>query len=249
MKIIRYNNIEYKLKHVDELDDKEKTNLKSFNPDSKHDKYVLSEDGYRVPIIRYNQLNKYQYTIVTPIGTIKYPNGIVHTEKPYNGFGDGTGTKITDKQRKFAEIYAATRDRYKAIVETYGTTDKNNASVMAHKLLSMKKVKNLVDKLTKEAMDDLGIDRLWILQGIKDIAEDTEDKSRLSALKELSEIIGMKKKVTINASTQLPDHILREITGESQGTPTGLLTEYAEVGDDDKSNGSSESETPEEDVQ
>jgi hypothetical protein len=232
MKSVRWNDKEYKLYHVDELDEKEKTNLKSLGPEVKHGDWVLSADGYKVPILKTTLLGKYQFTITTPLGTFKSPHGIIHTETPYNGFGNGDSTWITGKQRKFAEVFAATRDRVESIWAA---------------LLSMKKVKNLVDQLTKEAMHDLGIDRLWILEGIKEIANDPDDKSRLSALKELSEIIGMKQKVTFGAQLPLSPEILKEITGESRG-PSKLLTEYTEAGENED-NGGTKNESPEEDVQ
>lgn len=205
----------------------------------------MSDDGYRIPVLGFYTLNKYQYILNTPLGAFKQPGGRIDTVEPYKGFGDGTGMAMSDKQKKFAEIFAKTRNRPQAIMESYDVKDRKIAHTMACKLLKMTKVKNLVDKLTAEAMSDLAIDRAWILERLKKIADegDADGKGQLPALKELVEIIGIKTKVNVGMNLPLSDELMTAITGKKE--PVAML-EY-EVTDED--NGEPESGTLEEDAQ
>jgi hypothetical protein len=246
MKTVKFKKKEHILYHIDELGEKEKTKLKSLNPGSKYDEYVLSDDGYRIPITGFHNFNEKMFVLYTVIGYFKVPGGRVDTEKPYNGFGDGTKGVLSGKQRKFAEIYAKTRDRYKAVTEAYNITNRKSAHSMACTLLKLSKVKNLVDTLTAKAMDDLDINRTWILERLKKIADegDADGKGQLPALKELVEIIGIKTKIQTNVNLPLSDALMDAITGKKE-EPVGAL-EYEVI---DENNGSSENGTPEEDAQ
>jgi hypothetical protein len=181
----------------------------------------------------------------TPLGSFKQPGGRIDTVNPYRGFGDGTGMAMSDKQKKFAEIFARTRDRVQAVTGAFNVKDRKTAHVIACRLLKMTKVKNLVDKLTAEAMSDLAIDRTWILERLKKIADegDADGKGQLPALKELVEIIGIKTKVNTTMNLPLSDELMTAITGKKE--PVAML-EY-EVMDED--NGESEIGTLEEDAQ
>jgi len=245
MKIVKHKDTDYEIYTVSEWQEKGNPIPEPFSANSKDSKYVLSEDGFVIAVFGCNQLNKWQFTLKTPYGIVKWRGGKVHTDEWLNGFEKyGEGKEyLTDKQRKFAQIYSATNDRIKAVMIAYDEKNRDRARKKASRLLNIEKVRKYVDKLTQQALDDLGIDHLWILEKLKNVIED-DDKDRVSALKEMIEIANLKSKTKISAtaSIPLPPSVIKQITGETEPKA------FASYEVTDGADSGTEDETPGEDV-
>jgi phage terminase small subunit len=203
VKIKTYNKQDYEILTVGEADRLgiKYSLLSEFDDDVK---YLLSEDGYVIPVIKHDWIGgtgKYPI-ILTPYGRINR-KARVHTEDWFSGM-DGKGD-LTEKQKKFADIFIATRDRAQAYGMAYDTNaDHTLLYRKGTELLKLEKVKSYVDKETREAAERLGLTKEFVLEHLKDIIEVEHGKDKLGAVKELSEILEMKQKLTVKASYNLP---------------------------------------------
>lgn len=248
MKTITTRNNKYEIYHKSEL------KLEKLPPTlgevTSEDKFVLSEDGYIVPVLTWAKLSgtKDQYVIRTPFGRCKYPGGRLHTEEIQDGFNTGGGRKpwLTERQKRFAKILAITGDRVEAVMKVYGAPDRLSAQKKASRLLSIKKVKEYVDQEVQKILADLGVDKRWTLQRLVEEAA-TGSPNAMQAIKKLLEIQEIDQKTRITGQVHIPlsPHILKQITGEVP-VEHEALTEYTV--EDDTDNGDTEDTTPEEDA-
>lgn len=194
--------------------------------------YVISSDGYYVPILKVYSLgkDKKQFYYRTPLGNY-FPftgRGDPSPIKFINGMNNNGDSPLRPGQKKFAEVYAKTWDKRRAVEEGYPNTKYKDIVKLniANKLLKLKKVQNFVDELTRKAMVSLDVDHQWVLAKLKSIVDSGEnDNVKLSALKEFIEIMQLKKKLSVKTTHTLPisnDDLMR-ITGK----PTGKLAEYS----------------------
>lgn len=108
-------------------------------------------------------------------------------KKDYTPPASGRGSKLSAKQRRFAEAYVLHHDAYQAVLDAGYKT--KNLKEMSRALLAHPLVKTFIEEaqVAKQKRNELSQD--YVIQKLIDIVEATEEESPQSALRGL-ELLG-----------------------------------------------------------
>ena len=173
--------------------------------------WVLADDGCILQVLRKNALTKPRgkvrvvYTIGTCTGTFLVSDkNLMDTERRKNIYSmSGKHTqqsaidrkKMTSNENLFAFHLASGLSPEDSYIKSFRTKSKKYAKIQAGILVKSERVRKAMKEELKPVLLSLGISPELVLEGIKDIATDTEAKhsDKLKALFELGEILELKE--------------------------------------------------------
>ena len=173
--------------------------------------WVLADDGNIIQVLRKNSMSKPRgkvrviYTIGTCTGTFKISDKIlmdtIRRKNIYTFSGKHTiqstkdRKKITSNEALFARELTRGLSPEDAYIKTFRTNNKSYAKIQAGILVKSKRIRKIMKEELKPVLSSLGISPELVLEGIRDIATDTEAKhsDKLKALFELGEILELKE--------------------------------------------------------
>ncbi len=175
----------------------------------KEDEWVLCDDGQVCQVLKRGSLKKrsvYVDYIRTVIGSFVCSKGTKmkgEMRKNMYSFGaqDKTAYEIvkerenpTTKEFLFAKYVAKGDDIVDAFMKAYPAKSEKHAKKGAKLLMSTKRIQGLVKEEIEKVMNEAEITPLYILEKMKDIieAESARDSDKVSLLKELVAIAGMR---------------------------------------------------------
>ncbi len=180
--------------------------------DGKKDCWVKTDDGQVCPVLHRGELRNgtvegvYNYYIRTPIGSFVCRDSIKFEGEPRkNIYTFGAQDKIpyqikrdrkkaTKREFLFAKYVAKGDDIKDAFLKAYPTNNEGYADSQAKILMNTERVRSLIREEIDKILNEAEITPLYILNKIKDIVEsvDAKDSDKVSLLKELVSISGMK---------------------------------------------------------
>lgn len=177
--------------------------------------WVLTDDGWVVRVLyrkRRNHRGNTNGILRIATGTFPTREGTeLHTEHKGNRFTiSGRSSEESIRQREptfrdklFIKHFLETGDEYKAASIAYNDRTKQAQERIAANLIVNKKVRQMIKDQVDRAATKHGVTYEYIIKGLKEMHEVGEkEKNRLSALKELGDIIGIKDKEEKQTTTE-----------------------------------------------
>ena len=174
--------------------------------------WVKTDDGCIVQVLRKGILNSQYsknkktnyfgtctgtYTETMKMTSVRNEDIYTIGGKPSRVHVDSGGRDLTGKEAMFVSMVSEGVSPTKAYLNIFPTDNQRYASVRSVKLMKTNRIRTAMKKELKPYLKELGIDELYILDGIKNEA-DTAEKSdtRLKALFKLSDILDLEDKTT-----------------------------------------------------
>tara|TARA_R100001082_G_scaffold108336_1_gene83442 strand:+ start:253 stop:1017 length:765 start_codon:yes stop_codon:yes gene_type:complete len=180
--------------------------------DGEEGDWVLCDDGQVCMVLKRGELkngnsrNTYNFYVRTIIGSFVCRKSVsMEGDMRRNiytfGAQDKTAYQITKDRKKptnkeflFAKYVAKGDDMVEAFMRVYPAKSKDYAKREANLLMSTKRIQSLIREEIEKVMNEADITPLYILEKMKDIIESeaSKDSDKVSLLKELVSIAGMK---------------------------------------------------------
>jgi len=170
--------------------------------------WILSDDGHVLPIVYRSYVNcsdKDTPIWECPFGKFSKYKKLLRRpqsgEERNNIFWTGKERvgKLNAAKKLFVYWYLRTGDIEESFRRAYpnANTKSKRLKYLAASMLQKKEVQQYMESKFKDILAELGIDEKFILQNYKDIVTGEEPgHTKVTVLKELSELLGMKKKIT-----------------------------------------------------
>lgn len=223
MRIIVHNHQQYEIYSIGEAP--EGINPVPWRETTPDTEYVVSDDKLVVPIIGRSELGQFK-TYKTPIGVFTIPPVKKLLRKTYdyqekhNAFWKGEREgKLTTKKKLFVFWYLRTGDKIDAYRRAFPGVSSRYIETYANRLLVQREVIEYMESQYKDVLTELGIDEKWVFENLKRIIEDQVEpgSTKVSALKELMDILGMKRKrVTEKVGMLLDSDTIQELDSQKQ---------------------------------
>lgn len=170
--------------------------------------WVLADDGCVIQVLRRCFLAKNgrnnQYSVGTVTGTFSTDSKVFHTEEREDRYSiSGKSSRKNFRLKKemssnetlFARELTRGVSPEEAYLKIYKTNDRKYAKLQGKLLVKTERIQKAMKEELKPVLKSLGISPEMILEGIRDIALDSEAKhsDKLKALFELGEILELKE--------------------------------------------------------